>query len=90
MRRAKVEVIGVEPPCRRCQAAKKAVEKAAEGLKAEGIQVHIEKTNIMSKTIFNKYGVLVSPALAINGVVKIMGSVPTEKDVERLIREAVQ
>lgn len=90
MKEVKVEVIGVDPPCMRCQAAKKAVEKAAEKLEAEGIKVRIEKANITSKEIINKYGVLVSPALAINGTVKIMGRVPSEDEVERLIKETAK
>ena len=90
MKEVKVEVIGVDPPCVRCQAAKKAVEKASEKLKAEGITVHIEKANIMSKEVIGKYGVLVSPAISINGTVKIMGRVPSEDEVEKLLREAAK
>lgn len=87
MKEVKVEVIGPEPPCMRCQAAKKAVEKAAEKLKHSGINVKIEKVNIMSKEIVKKYGVLVSPAIAVNDTVKIMGRVPNPDEVERLLLE---
>jgi len=90
MKEIKVEVIGVDPPCMRCQAARKAVEKAAERLKANGITVHIEKANIMSKEVVKRYGALVSPAIAINGTVKIMGRVPSEDEIERLLREAAK
>jgi len=90
MKEVEVEVIGVDPPCVRCRAAKKAVEKASEKLKAEGITVHIEKANIMSKEVIGKYGVLVSPAISINGTVKIMGRVPSEDEVEKLLREAAK
>jgi len=31
---------------------------------------------------------LLSPATAINGTVKIMGRIPTEVEIERLVREA--
>ncbi|MEM3566246.1 MAG: thioredoxin family protein [Candidatus Bathyarchaeia archaeon] len=90
MKEVKVEVIGPEPPCMRCQAAKKAVEKAAEKLRQVGVMVNIEKANIMSKEIVQKYGVLVSPAIAINNTVKIMGRVPSPEDVEKLITEAAK
>ncbi|MBX5328830.1 MAG: thioredoxin family protein [Candidatus Bathyarchaeota archaeon] len=90
MKEVKVEVIGPEPPCMRCQAAKKAVEKAAERLKQSEIRVEIQKANVMSKEIVGKYGVLVSPAIAINNIVKIMGRVPKEDEIERLIREAAK
>lgn len=90
MKEVKVEVIGPEPPCMRCQAAKKAVEKAAEKLKQSGIRVEIEKANIMSKQVVQKYGVLVSPAIAINDTVKIMGRIPSEDEVEKLLKEAAK
>jgi len=44
----------------------------------------------MSKDIVSKYGVLVSPAIAINGVVKFMGRVPNESEVEKTIKETVK
>jgi len=90
MKEVKVEVLGPEPPCMRCQTAKKVVEKVAEKLRQAEISVKVEKANIMSKDIVSKYGVLVSPAIAINGVVKFMGRVPNESEVEKTIREAVK
>ena len=90
MKEVKVEVIGPEPACIRCQTAKKVVEKAAEKLKLLGITVKVEKANIISKEVVRKYGVLVSPAIAINGVVKIMGRVPSEEEIERLMRETTE
>jgi len=88
VKNVKAEVFGPEPPCYRCQAVKKNVEKVAEKLKAEGINVQIERANIASKDTVKKYGVLFSPALAVNDAVKIMGRIPTEEEIERLIRAA--
>lgn len=85
-----VEVIGVEPPCPRCQATKRAVDAAAERLREAGITVEIRKLNILSKDVVNKYGVLVSPAVAVNGVVKVMGRVPTVKEIQRIIEDALK
>jgi hypothetical protein len=85
-----VEIIGPEPPCVRCQAVRKIVETVAEKLKSSGISVKIEKLNITSGKVARKYGVLSSPALAINGVVKLQGVVPSEGEVEKLLREAAQ
>mgnify|MGYP001153919286 CR=1 FL=1 len=90
MKEVKVEVIGPEPACMRCQTVKKVVEKAAEKLKQTGINVTVEKANIISKEIVNKYGILVSPAIAINDVVKVMGRVPNEEEVARLVKEATE
>ena len=87
MKEVKVEVLGPEPPCIRCKAAKKVVEKVAEKLKRAEISVKVEKVNIMSKDIVSKYGVLISPAIAINDTVKVIGRVPNEDEIERLLKE---
>jgi len=90
MKEVKMEVIGPEPSCVRCQTAKKVMEKVAEKLKQAGLSVKVEKVNIISKEIVSRYGVLVSPAITVNGIVKIMGRVPSEEEIERLIREAAK
>lgn len=64
--------------------------KGCRRLKQAGMTVKVEKTNIVSREVVGRYGVLVSPALAVNGVVKIMGRVPSEEEVEKLIREAAE
>lgn len=89
MSEIKVKVIGPEPPYMRCQAAKKVVERAAERIQQDGIAVKVEKVNILSKDVVKKYGILVSPAIAINGIVRVAGRVPSESEVENLIRSAV-
>lgn len=86
MKTVKAKVFGPEPPCYRCQAVKKNVEKVAEKLKQEGIIIQIERANIASKDVVKKYGILFSPALAVNDAVKIMGRIPTEEEIEKLIR----
>jgi glutaredoxin len=87
---AYVEVIGVNPPCMRCQAAWRSAEKAASILKSEGVEVRMKKLDIMSKEVISKYGAIMSPALALNGIVKIMGRVPEAKEVETLLRELIK
>lgn len=90
MREVKVEVIGVEPPCKRCQATYKSVEEAASELKGKGIEVKIYKMNIQSRETISKYGILLSPAIAINDAVKVMGRVPDKEEVERLVLESLE
>lgn len=85
----KVEVIGVSPPCQRCKTTEENAKKAAEKLAAEGINVEITKLNVAAQDTISKYGVLASPAIAINGVVKIMGKVPDASVIERLIRQSI-
>jgi len=90
MKEIKVEVIGPEPPCVRCQTTKKVVEKVVEKLKHEGIAVKMEKANIISRDVIGKYGILVSPAIVVNNTVKIIGRVPGEEEIEKLIKEAAK
>jgi len=90
MKEVTVEVIGVDPPCKRCQATHKSVEIAASALKAKDIDLRIFKLNVQSKDTIRKYGVIVPPALAINNVVKVVGRVPSKKEVERLILAIVK
>ncbi|MBS7657546.1 MAG: thioredoxin family protein [Candidatus Bathyarchaeia archaeon] len=90
MKEVKLEVIGPEPPCMRCQAVKKTAEKVAEKLKQVGVIVNIERVNIMSKDVIQKYGVLVSPAIAINDTVKVMGRIPKQEELEKMVMEAVK
>jgi len=83
-----VEVIGVEPPCKRCAATHKNVEEAASKLKSEGIDVTIRKLNIASKETISKYGVILSPALAVDGKVRVAGRIPSPEEIIKIIKES--
>lgn len=48
------------------------------------------KLDIASKDVVKRYGTLMSPAVAVNGTVKIMGRVPESEEVEKLLREALK
>ena len=85
----KIEVIGVTPGCVNCKRAEENARKVAEKLKKEGIEVTIEKLDIMSPDLIDKYGLLMSPSMAVNGVLRVNGKVPYEGVVERFVREAL-
>lgn len=55
----------------------------------DGIEVEVVKLNISSRETVPRFGALASPAIAINGVVRITGKVPDPDVIERLIREAL-
>ena len=80
-----VEIIGVEPPCYRCKETKENTDKAADKLKKNGYEVNVTKLNVMDKSTMEKYGIVRTPALAVNGVIKIMGKVPDPGVIERII-----
>jgi hypothetical protein len=90
MKAVDVEVIGVEPPCPRCFSTLRNVQVAASKLEVEGFEVKIAKLDVASRDTVAKYGVIMSPALAVNGTVKIMGRIPKAEEVETILREALK
>ena len=83
----KLEIIGVVPACKRCKQTMENAVKAAEKLRAEDIQVEVEKLDVTAKETMDRFGVVRTPAVALNGVVKIMGKVPDPGVIERMIRK---
>jgi len=78
-----IEVIGLDPPCKKCTEllnnAKKAVEKI-------GIEAKVKKKWTLSEEMLNKYGLLLSPALVIEGVVVAQGKVYKTERIIGLIQ----
>jgi len=90
MKKVIAEVLGPNPPCYRCTAVKENVEAVAKKLRAEGIEVEVRRLDIISREVIRKYGLLLSPVLTVNGVVKTMGWVPDKKDIETILRDAAK
>lgn len=82
-----LDVIGVDPPCKRCAATHGNAEEAASQLRKEGVEVTIQKLNIASKEVIAKYGVLLSPALAVDGQVRVAGRIPNPNEITRIVRQ---
>lgn len=82
-----IEIIGVEPACYRCKETKENTEKAATKLRKDGHEIKVTKLNVMEKSTMEKYGMIRTPALAVNGVIKVMGKVPDPGVIERIIRK---
>ena len=85
----KMEIIGMVPPCKRCKQTEENARKAAEKLKKEGVDVVVEKRDIMSPEVQDRFGLPMSPSVVVDGVVRINGKVPDSRVMERLIREAL-
>ena len=81
-----VEVIGVDPPCKRCATTQNNAEQAAAKLKEEGIDVTVKKRNIASKEVIMQYGIILSPALAVNGKVRVAGRIPSPDEIVRIVK----
>jgi hypothetical protein len=68
----RIEIIGLEPPCPKCSELVENAKKAAEKV---GIQAEVVKLWVLSEDVRQKYGLLLSPALVIDGVVVAQGKV---------------
>ena len=74
----KIEVIG--PGCPRCKNTEKNV---FEAIKQLGIQAEI--TKITDVTEFAKKGVMFTPAVIVDGQVKISGKIPTVDELKSIL-----
>ena len=75
-----IEVIGLEPPCKKCS---ELLENTKQAVGQTGIEAIVEKKWTLSEEIREQYGLLLSPALAIEGVVVAQGKVyKTERIVD--------
>lgn len=57
-------------------------EKAAQAL---GMEYEVEKVTDIDQ--ITGFGVMVTPALAVDGVVKVMGKVPTVEQLKQLLSD---
>ncbi|MEW5910739.1 MAG: thioredoxin family protein [Thermodesulfobacteriota bacterium] len=77
-----IEIIGLDPPCVKCNELLKNARKAVQAL---GIEAEVVKKWTLSEEVRNKYGLLLSPALVIDGVVVAQGKVYTAKRIASLL-----
>ena len=85
-----VEIIGVEPACYRCKETKENADKAAAALRKDGHEIVVTKLDVMEKSTMDRFGVVRTPAVAVNGVIKVMGKVPDSGVIERIIRKELE
>lgn len=74
----KIEVLGMG--CQKCNDLYKAAEEAAKEL---GIQAEMSKVTDIKDIM--KYGVMNTPALVVNGKVKVAGKVPGKEEIKTML-----
>jgi len=77
----KLEVLGTG--CAKCNALEAAVKQAADKLGVE-----YELTHVKEIAKFAQYGVMVTPALVVDGEVKAAGKVPSEGELTTILSAA--
>jgi small redox-active disulfide protein 2 len=74
----RIEILG--PGCKKCEVLYERVARAAREL---GVEHGIEKISDIEKII--AYGVMATPALVVNGTVKLSGRVPTADQLKEYL-----
>ncbi len=73
-----VQVLGTG--CPKCE---KLLKNAEEAIKSAGIEARVEKVSDINAII--GFGVMMTPALAIDGEVKVAGKVPSSAEIIKLL-----
>lgn len=76
----KIEILGTG--CAKCQTTAQVVEEAVQEL---NLDATITKVEDMVKIM--EYDVLSTPAVVVDGMVKIKGRVPTKADIKELLQD---
>ncbi len=75
----KLQILGTG--CAKCNQLTQVTQKAAEEL---GLAYELEKVTDLMR--FPEFGVMITPALVVDGTVKVTGRVPTLEEAKTLIR----
>ncbi len=74
----KLQILGTG--CAKCKALTTATEQAAQTL---GLQYELEKVTDLNQIM--SFGVMMTPALVVDGKVKVSGKVPSVDEVKKLL-----
>ena len=74
----KLQILG--PGCPKC---KKLAENAETAAKQLGIEYTLEKVTDINDIM--KFGVMMTPALAVDGQVKVVGKVPSPDEIKKML-----
>ena len=74
----KIQILGTG-----CPKCKKLAENAESAAKQAGIEYEIEKVTQINDIM--KFGVMVTPALAVDGQVKVVGKVPSPDKIKNML-----
>jgi len=67
-----------------CPKCKKLAENAEAAARDLGIEYEIEKVTDISEIM--KFGVMMTPALAVGGDVKVAGRIPSVEDIKTMLK----
>jgi len=74
----KLQILGTG--CAKCNALTQVTEQAAQTL---GVEYELEKVTDLNRIM--SFGVMITPALVVDGKVKVSGKVPSVDDLKKLL-----
>jgi len=77
-----IEVIGLDPPCKKCL---ELLENTKTAVAVTGVDAEVKKIWTLAEKTREKYGLLLSPALVIDGMVVAQGKVYTAERIAGLL-----
>lgn len=78
-----IEVLGTEPPCYRCLTTFEIAKTVAVELQLKNCEIH--KINAYDKSTIEKYGLVITPAVAIDGKIVVLGRIPSKDQMKQLL-----
>ncbi len=75
-----MQILVIGPGCSRCKTLAQVTEQAVKEL---GVTAEINKVTDLKQ--IKALGVMMTPALAVNGTIKLAGRVPSVDDVKKLL-----
>lgn len=75
----KIQILGTG-----CPKCRKLAENAETAAKSVGVDYTIEKVTDINEIM--KFGVMMTPGLAVDGDVKIVGKVPSAAEIEKMLK----
>ncbi len=75
----KLQILGTG--CAKCNKLQENAERAAREL---GIEYEMEKVKDINKIM--DFGVMITPALVVDGEVKVVGKVPSVEDIKKMMQ----
>jgi thiol-disulfide isomerase/thioredoxin len=78
-----VKVFGTTPPCAKCKEVTKRANKVAEKYPGKISVIHLDALSEEGE----RYDIMMTPTIVINDKVVSFGKVPSEDDIEKMIKK---
>jgi len=78
-----MQILVIGPGCSRCKTLAQFTEQAVKEL---GVSAEINKVTDLKQIM--ALGVMMTPALAVNGTIKVVGKVPSIPEIKAILQQA--